>query len=580
MSENADQGVVSILTFSDPDFGQDVFNQFNSLREDGVLCDFTAVAQKKSFNLHRLVIVSVSDYFRDLIIDNQDGPQNTAEFDDLDPDAFRKIVFYMYSGKLSIDIEEMDNIYLCATTLKLMELTRWCLSMMSKNVTLDTCIELRNSAEDYNIKHLREECETFMAKNFLDICNKDRFFTLSLESFNSLLQHEELKTDSELKVYVTFRKWLEKNEKLKDEVIPLMDSIKFGFLSIEDNNSILKDDVLQDDGKARYVQDAIAYLQCDSALKHKLAGTFSTPRTAPSLLIMGGMDKDEKYLDTVCQVSMTKDAITKKSTKFTKLPAPRFLPGVVTWHNFVYVMGGKESTEKITRTTFCLNPIEKTWLTLANMKLSTCKAAAFVLDGVIYVAGGYDGEDKLRNVQRYTIKDDKWKKMRSLPYAISGAAAAVLNGIGYVSGGQFDGGNKSRDLLAYIPETDSWRKKAQMTEPRRSHTIVPCNDHLIIIGGLPMTNVVEIYDPQEDQFSTLCDIPYFRRHTIGLWHKNFIYICAGLGTSRKSHARPTETDTILSYDVEKNQWRETITSIPYATYGCGCALARLPVYGK
>ena len=117
-----------------------------------------------------------------------------------------------------------------------------------------------------------------------------------------------------------------------------------------------------------------------------------------------------------------------------------------------------------------------------------------------------------------------------------------------------------------------------MTEPRRSHSLVPVKDKLIVLGGLPMTNVVESYEPETDQWTLLNPMPYFRRHTNALYHKGLIWVCAGLGTSRKSRSRPTETDTVLTFDLATGQWRETITSLPYATFGCGCALIRLPMY--
>ena len=60
------------------------------------------------------------------------------------------------------------------------------------------------------------------------------------------------------------------------------------------------------------------------------------------------------------------------------------------------------------------------------------------LGGYIYAIGGIDHQDPFRTVERYDPSTDRWVDVAPLPTARSGAGVGVMDGFIYVCGG-FDG---------------------------------------------------------------------------------------------------------------------------------------------
>ncbi|PIO68934.1 kelch repeat protein [Teladorsagia circumcincta] len=92
-----------------------------------------------------------------------------------------------------------------------------------------------------------------------------------------------------------------------------------------------------------------------------------------------------------------------------------------------------------------------------------------VLDGLIYVCGGFDvrgihqrrRNDRLRCVERYDPKTNKWERIPSMIQMRSDAAAVSAGGKLYVSGG-FNGTEIYYHVLTYDPVgVHQWRRWAQ-----------------------------------------------------------------------------------------------------------------------
>ena len=62
--------------------------------------------------------------------------------------------------------------------------------------------------------------------------------------------------------------------------------------------------------------------------------------------------------------------------------------------------------------------------------------ASVVLDGKIYVMGGFDGAGKLDTVVVYDPQADSWQRVVSMPQGLCHHAAAVMGGKIYVTGGE------------------------------------------------------------------------------------------------------------------------------------------------
>jgi len=136
-------------------------------------------------------------------------------------------------------------------------------------------------------------------------------------------------------------------------------------------------------------------------------------------------------------------------------------------------------------------------------------AAAGVIDGKLYVAGGYNTvSGSLAVLEAYDPDIDTWETLQPMPYARHGAGGAVIDGKLYIVGGE----GKLSTLVIYDPATDSWTAGPSMSVARSSPGVGAVGGLLYVAGGClggcaPVTNALEVYDPDTSTWSTKASMP-------------------------------------------------------------------------
>jgi N-acetylneuraminic acid mutarotase len=102
--------------------------------------------------------------------------------------------------------------------------------------------------------------------------------------------------------------------------------------------------------------------------------------------------------------------------------------------------------------------------------------AVFAIGPRAYVAGGMTckgSEDEcgeLKEVWEYDPRTDRWARKADMPDAIVWSAYFVLNGKGYVEGGQRQQ-STARNFWEYDPQADTWTRKAEFPGPVRFRAV-------------------------------------------------------------------------------------------------------------
>ena len=156
----------------------------------------------------------------------------------------------------------------------------------------------------------------------------------------------------------------------------------------------------------------------------------------------------------------------------------------VVLNELLYVLGG--ISNKQDRTLYgCerYDPKRGQWLKMANMRVGRAHAAAAVLSGQLYVAGGEGGKGGWeRSVERYDPKVDNWRAVAPMSTDRSYFSLTAFEGRLWAIGGR--GGN-FRDLSrveSYDPLTDTWREEAPLKERRRYHAAIKFKGKLYVVG--------------------------------------------------------------------------------------------------
>jgi N-acetylneuraminic acid mutarotase len=152
------------------------------------------------------------------------------------------------------------------------------------------------------------------------------------------------------------------------------------------------------------------------------------------------------------------------------------------------------------------DPALDSWSDLSGISTARYGACAAVVDGKIYVIGGYDASDTtLATVEMYDPATDTWTNRASMSTARGEAFCGVYSNKIYVMGGWDSGYFDVNE--EYDPATDTWTAKAPLPDPRGSGASdAPLvGDALYLVGGVPSDSdyywVIFRYAPAEDTWT-------------------------------------------------------------------------------
>ena len=149
-----------------------------------------------------------------------------------------------------------------------------------------------------------------------------------------------------------------------------------------------------------------------------------------------------------------------------------------------------------------------TWTQKADMPTARRKAAAFVVDGRIYVFGGYRYA-MMPTVEVYDPATDTWTQASDMPWPTNYHTASVVDGKMYIIGGcVWPEVFMSPMVDVYDLATDTWTTAADLPTPRWDLTANVVDGKIYAIGGrvgeeadygnwslFPPVSTVEEFDP-------------------------------------------------------------------------------------
>ncbi|MFN2476536.1 MAG: Kelch repeat-containing protein [Chthoniobacterales bacterium] len=199
------------------------------------------------------------------------------------------------------------------------------------------------------------------------------------------------------------------------------------------------------------------------------------------------------------------------------------------------------------------------WRSLAPLPTARQELATAVLNGKIYVIGGYDENRRsTTTVDDYNPATDRWASAQPIPFANNHNGAAVAAGKLYAFGGI------SRSTFVYDPINDSWSPVATMLFGHSNTAAVGViNDKIYVAGGETAGNAMEVYDPAANTWTAVAPMRVPRNHCAGGVMDGKFYVVGG---------RPTaEASTALEvYDPQTNSWSR-LASMPTGRSGLAAA---------
>jgi hypothetical protein len=226
---------------------------------------------------------------------------------------------------------------------------------------------------------------------------------------------------------------------------------------------------------------------------------------------------DYKAKGWVADTNEEYDPATDTWTFKTPMPTPRYGFAIVAYQNKIYCIGGASNFQPpngfygaiLTRANEVYDPATDTWETKVSMPTARMGLQANVVDGKIYLIGGYP--NRTFN-EVYDPATDSWSTKEPMPTGASYYASAVFDNEIYVIGGY---GSGSLNQI-YNPETNKWRLGApapsSVTDGTAGVTIgVNAPRRIYVLGVLNFmyqdAPPNRIYDPKSDTWTLGADVP-------------------------------------------------------------------------
>ena len=200
------------------------------------------------------------------------------------------------------------------------------------------------------------------------------------------------------------------------------------------------------------------------------------------------------------------DPVTDTWTQKADMPTPKKTMTCVV-DGKIYAVGGWLNTNEQPQleTVVVYDPAMDTWTKAQSMNHARCSAAIDVVNGKIYAIGGLGRSQVegqldvyLSSLEVFNPKTNQWRERIEMPAPKALHTASVIDGKIYVIGGYFKKDNEFKKLStieSYDPTTDRWTQEQNLPVGKWGHKTEVIDGQVYIFGGGPVTSV-QVYDPK------------------------------------------------------------------------------------
>ncbi|CAB3398013.1 unnamed protein product [Caenorhabditis bovis] len=567
--------LVSVKNVEQP---AEIMRLVKTFRDDDLLCDVELEVDGDVIKAHRCVLAAASPYFRAMFTNGMlEMEKKRIVLNDIPRESLHDLISFIYSNEITITSENVQQLIFSASVLQIDNIVTACQQFLTKIITVQNCLSLRQFAEIYNCTQLIEATENFAADHFAAIKQREEFMKISFKHLHALLVRCDLNIREEHEVFETLIDWVESDEVNRLQYLSkLFETVRLPLLGLSyliqvvnvhrliRGNRKCQDCVSEALLEIMQPQKKVASVTCnlqnDMGSSQYAASTSiqkTIPVSAKTLAKMGprmsvaGVIFCAGGRGSLGDPFRSVEAYDWRKNKWfliDDMTTQRRHVGVVSALGQLYAIGGHDGVTHLASAEV-FNPKTGKWRRIAPMRLARRGIAVTALDSAIYAVGGLDDSTCYRTVERYDIENDEWCIVAEMTIQRGGVGVSALGKHLYAIGGN-DGTSSLSSCERFDPILDRWKPIASMQNRRAGAGVCVLDGYLYAIGGFddnaPLLTC-ERYNADEDVWQPISCMNSARGGVGVAAMGGHVYAIGG-------HDGLRYLNTAERYDPLTNQW--------------------------
>ncbi|KAI8493405.1 regulation of lateral pseudopodium assembly [Branchiostoma belcheri] len=439
----------------------DLLEGLKQLLDDGILTDVTLRVQTWRFACHRVVLAASSPYFRAMFAhDLEESRQKVITLQDIDPMALGTIILYMYTSKLYITEDNVQDLLVTANILGISRVYGACVQFMLSHITVNNCCGVFQFGSWLNIEDLIKKAKECISDGYPEVCKGAEFVNLPLSCLIDILSDDSLNVEEEETVYESVMAWVRHDLATRGHHLgDLLKHVRLAIIPTEYFEKVIAKDemVLETDlgqqlvlkVKEHHKKHKFYLGRCEEGgemTRRKCHNNAAICTPDNEVFVAGGVNvraggsrREQTHCESDFHVYNPQEGVWMERKRMS---TARCMFSMGCAGGKIYAVGGRahftyaKCTSTVHASTLTYDPEREVWRELAPMGTARCEFGAAVIGEEIYVVGGISPQGLLCSAEVYDIRRDRWRYLPDFPQDRKSVKLAVLGGQLYACGGQ------------------------------------------------------------------------------------------------------------------------------------------------
>lgn len=476
-----------------------VHRGLSELWKEDTCTDFEIETNRKTFRCHKVVLASVSDYFKAMFSSGmRETELNRATFDDIDADTFETFFNILYcvnddgSPFLGKSDEEMERVFNLAVRLQTKFLENICAEYFKETMADENCVERWKLGRTVLCGEVSIAVTAweYITNNLMNFIDSSSLLSLDYEDFKLIIQNEDLVVKQEVKMWELVKAWVDADREKR--ICHIGSLLKHCCLTEIDRDYLVEEMafhplIRESESGLQLVQEAIKFQNHPGShenMELKFRACHGKVKSLVQLYKTEGKNIDDYFKDHT-EVSLAAWCRQEWQDWPGLDNVGQYIAGCV-HRDSMYVLSGVNTSYR-RASFFEYNGHSQKWVKLREMPVPLVGHTMSALNNSICVLGGRSHTQQNLRVHQYSLAgkgSNDWCVAGELMAPVMNASSVSHGNKVYIFGGEIEG--MAADCIqVYDPQTKSGTIYSNLPKPCRWSRAVCRGTHayLITVSG-------------------------------------------------------------------------------------------------